>query len=75
MKVFVVICHDRHVDDDITVHSTRESADRRLKEFQDIYEGYEWRNRNYGRAHGWLRYVESHDDGPNARIQEMELQS
>lgn len=76
MKIFVVICHDRHTDDGITVHTTREGADAKIEEFKASYPDthYQWAERDYGRPAGWVRYVDSHDDGPKARIQEMELQ-
>lgn len=76
MKVFVVICHDRHTDDSITVHTTREGADTKIEEFRSLYSyvDYQWTERNYGRSSGWVRYVDTHDGGPNARIQEMETQ-
>lgn len=77
MKVFVSICRDRHCDDGITVHETREGADRQIEEFKAIYvdSDYSWTEENYGRSSGWVRYVSSGGgDGPNARIQEMDLQ-
>ncbi len=75
MKVFVVVCHDRNCDDGIiTAHSTREGADREVDDFKSIYTGHEWTERDYGKSSGWVRYVDSYDDGPNARIQEMVLQ-
>jgi len=77
VKVFVAICHDRHVDDGITVHTTRAGADAKVEEFRSRYDAvdYQWTERNYGRDIGWIRYLESNGgDGPSARIQEMELQ-
>lgn len=73
MKVFVAICCDRHCDDGITVHSTRAGADRQIEDFKASYVGSKWNERAYGRSQGWVRYVESYDDGPRARIQEVEL--
>lgn len=76
MKVFVVICRDRHCDDGITVHKTREGADDQIEEFKASYPDthYTWTERDYGRLIGWVRYVDSHDDGPKAWIQEVDLQ-
>lgn len=77
MKLFVAFCHDRHIDPGITVHSTREGADHQIEEFKAFYDdmNYEWTEEDYGRSDGWVRYVSSsHDDGPNARIEEVELQ-
>lgn len=76
MRVFVVYCHDRHVDPGISVHQTRAGADRHIEEFMASYsdDGYTWTEENFGRASGWVRYVDSRiGDGPNARIQEVEL--
>lgn len=76
MTVFVVYRNDRHVDPGISVHATRDGADRAIEEFKARFksDGYSWSEKNYGRADGWVRYVASdHDDGPNARIQKVEL--
>jgi len=75
MKVFIVVCHDRHSGDAITVHATRAGADDRLEEFRSFFSAidHQWTERNYGRSQGWVRYVETHDDGPRVRIQEVEL--
>lgn len=74
MKLYIVFCHDRHVDPDITVYETREGADGAIEAFKDSYpDGLEWKEQNYGRTAGWLRYVDCGDDGPTARIQETEL--
>lgn len=75
MKVFVAICRDRHCDDAITVHATREGADRQIEEFMAIYDpiDHQWTERDYGRSVGWVRYVESYDDGPRAHIREVDL--
>lgn len=75
--IFIVVCKDRHVDDVITVHVTRESADSEIERFKSEYErdGLEWHERDYGRKLGWVRYVDVDDtgDGPSARIQVSEL--
>lgn len=76
MKLYIVFCHDRHVDPDITVYETREGADAAIENFKKSYAGQEleWTEENYGRDSGWVRYVASGGgDGPNARIQETEL--
>ena len=75
MKVFVVICKDRHCDDGITVHETRWGADQQIEKFKSNYSdmNYTWTEREYGRSIGWVRYVESHDDGPRAHIREVDL--
>lgn len=72
-RVFIVICHDRHCDDGITVHVSRDGADREIEKFKASYDRYGWTERDYGRSQGWVRYVDSHDDGPRARIQEVEI--
>lgn len=76
--VFVVVCHDRHVDDQISVHATRASADLHVEAFKTLYaaefeeHGLVWHERNYG-APKWVRCVQSHDDGPSARIEVAEM--
>lgn len=71
--LYVVVCRDRHRDDAITVHRTREGADRQIEEFKVGYEDLEWSEQNYGRDIGWVRYVDSDEDGPSAIIQKVEL--
>lgn len=34
MKIFIVICHDRHTDLMISAHRTRDGADSRIEEFK-----------------------------------------
>lgn len=74
MKVLVVICRDRHTDDGITVHETRWGADQQIEKFKASYTGLTWTERDYGRSIGWVRYIESYDDGPRAHIREVDLQ-
>lgn len=75
--VFLVICCDRHTNDAITVHRTREGADAEIEAFKASYVGmgreYRWKERKYGRGSGWLRYVDTEDEGPSARIQRSEV--
>lgn len=75
--LYVVICHDRHTDDQVTVHASRQGADARIAEFQALYDdSHEWAEQSYGRDRGWVRYVnnvDTHDDGPTARIEERKL--
>ena len=73
--VYVVVCCDRHTDNAITVHATRQGADEMIAEFQAEYDAeiYKWTEQNYGRDQGWVRYVDTFDDGPSARIEETEL--
>lgn len=75
MTLYVVVLYDRHVDDTITVHKTREGADRTINDYMSAYEPgrYEWHERTYGQPE-WCRYVETDDDGPTARIEITELQ-
>lgn len=71
MEVFIVICEDRHFDAGISVHQTRAGADAKVEEFKEVYanRNYQWVERTYGRESGWLRYVDTIDDGPKARIE------
>lgn len=74
-SLYIVICHDRHVNDQVTVHTTRQGADDQLAKFQAEYgEDYAWTERTYGRSQGWVRYVDTGGgDGPSARIEETTL--
>jgi hypothetical protein len=75
--VFVVYWHDRHIDPVISVHQTRVGADSKIDEHKALYDSddYKWTEENYGRDHGWVRYVSSNDDGPNGRIEVHEVKS
>lgn len=84
--LFLVVCCDRHIDDVITVHATRASADQAIDAFLDTYgDEYEFEEDPdlIARArivhgdddrHGWIRCVRAdHDDGPRARIEATTL--
>lgn len=77
MSVYVVIWEDRHDDDNISVHKTRQCADARLEEHMLTSV------KRYGRditwdhdcPDGWVRAVrDEHDDGPNGRIELKSLE-
>lgn len=76
MIVFVVIWKDRHCDDSITVHATREGADAEIERCKAIYADkmaeYDetWKERT---VRGWERCVEAYDDGPRGHIEKTEL--
>jgi len=73
-EIFLVICKDRHVDLMVTAHTTRESAEAAIEAFKAGYgTDYQWIERDYGRASGWLRYVDGGDDGPRAYIERSTL--
>ena len=75
MQLFIVYRYDRHVDPEITVHSTLAGANEAIEEFKGRYTDYFWKEETYGRDAGWIRYVSSDgDDGPDAHIEETELQ-
>jgi hypothetical protein len=67
-RVFLVVRHDRHTDDEITAHATRASADAAVEEFKTRYGNvYQWSEES---ARGWERLVNSdHDDGPSVHIE------
>lgn len=72
--IYIVVCEDRHTDPKISVHRTRESADRRVAAFMAEYQdaGYEWTEEP---VEGWLRHVVTDsDDGPSARIETGEVE-
>ncbi len=74
-QVFVVVREDRHYDDEITLHATRELADAAIEEFKSRYHHvdgrYRWRE---AKVALWLRCVECFKDGPSARIELHELE-
>ena len=75
-ELFIAVCHDRHTDDVITVHSTRESADAAVAAFIAKYgDAYgEWTEETYACRPPWVRSVASDDDdGPRARIERSVL--
>ena len=77
MDVYIAICYDRHVDDTITAHSTKNSAIEACNIFMS-YEGYA----HYGE---WDRECSIEDDrwvyalrfkmggGPRARVEKTIL--
>ena len=73
--VFLVICVDRHTDDVITVHRTREGADAEIEEFKASYDVSpdEWTERVPSRRGSRIRYVSAGDDGPSATIRTCEV--
>lgn len=76
-KTYVVYRHDRQRDPVLTVHARREGADCAIEAFKASYgDRYTWAERDHGRARGWVRYVESdvREDGPYARIEELEVE-
>ncbi len=75
MEVFVVVCHDRHTDDEITVHLSLESANAAVSAFKAAYGSdiQQWYERDYG-APKWVRYVDCHEEGPSARIERTTIQ-
>lgn len=80
-EIFLVICKDRHMDVRVSVHTTRQSADAAIEAFKTSYDDYkidppyQWTEREYGRAQGWLRYVKTDsDEGPCAYIERATLQ-
>lgn len=83
--LFVLVCRDRQVDDIITVHTTRASADESLDAFLDTYDGkYNFAEDPHStidsvvaknQINKWVRHVlDAHaDDGPSATIFETKL--
>lgn len=77
--VFVVVLHDRHDDDQILVYVSLAGANNAIAEFQKkCDERYEnsapltWTERNYGQP-DWIRYIDSGEEMPTARIEMTEL--
>lgn len=71
MTVWAVVLTDRHFDEVMTLHGTKDGADRRVV---DIMAGYERIDRDEWswneRSHTWR----CGDDGPRIRIEHMEVQ-
>lgn len=75
MKIYITVCHDRHVDDDIKAHRTLKKANAYLNKWMKMYDNllYGWEEED--EIEGWERYVHSKnfDDGPSAHIEASEL--
>lgn len=71
MKVYLVILHDRHTDDAITVHATIESADVEIEETKAQYTEYKWRKAKA--VDGWLRHWETTEEGPWIHVEQHEV--
>lgn len=77
MIVYVVIRYDRHTDDRITAHATRELADVALEAFKSEYgPGTAWDDQEVMPQKRWGQWVRFAcvDDGPNVRIERMEVE-
>lgn len=72
--LFVLVCHDRHCDDRITLHRTQESADQAIDQWKRDYPEIDtWNERDCGRPQGWTRYVDTYDDGPRCRVEKRSI--
>lgn len=69
-KVYLVVCEDRHCDDEITAHATLELANKQFEIVKAHYDDAEW----IERKSGWVRYADQSDDGPYLHIEEIELE-
>ena len=68
MKVWLVVREDRHIDDEITVHTTVHSAVEAVSEFEDRYPDETWVDEDFT---GYAFYMHSsHDDGPCCYVKE-----
>jgi hypothetical protein len=72
-SIFIVVYKDRHTDDRISVHCSREGADRRVDAFKAQYQeaGYQWTEEPEFR---WERNAFTDDDGPSVRIRSAEVE-
>lgn len=75
MKVYITVCHDRHVDDDIKVHRTLPKARRYVEDWIKGYEGrYKWTREDDDTEDNWICTFDSDlDDGPRAHIEVSQL--
>ena len=76
--VYIVVVRDRHTDDDITVHATRDAADKRVDEVKACYgEGRrgiplsEWNER----TSPGVRMLDTGDDGPTIDVERKTVRS
>mgnify|MGYP001567966529 CR=1 FL=1 len=70
--IYLVVLHDRHISDQHHVCATLEIANAKIAEFQSYYGDVEWNERDYGLPER-VRHVETHDDGPRAYVEQMEI--
>jgi hypothetical protein len=74
VRVYLVILHDRHTDDAITVHATIEGADAEVKATKAQYPEYEWKRT---KSDVWLQLWEVRylvpDDAPWICVEEHEV--
>jgi hypothetical protein len=69
--MFVVVCKDRHRDDDIYVYTTPELAMARVKKFIQSYgDRYKWEAEE---VTGWLYNAFTDDDGPKVHVEERRV--
>lgn len=71
--LYIVIREDRHTDDEITAHETREGADAAVEKFKARYDGERWKKEHW-RDPKVLCYFDAGDDGPKVRIEIAELE-
>ncbi len=74
MKIYITVCHDRHVDDEITVHRTLPKAKKYIESWIKGYEDrYKWTREDcvlLESESNWVCTFESNvEDGPHARIE------
>ena len=75
MNVYVVICYDRHVDDDIQVFQNKDDAIQYCQDFMnsDWYAHYgDWEEEEIKGWEYWIGYSPG-SDFPSARIEKKEL--
>ena len=76
MKIYLTICHDRHIDDDITAHRTLIKARKYIEDWIKSYDGkYVWTKEDDYTDDNWICTVSSDvDDGPHGRIEMSQLE-
>jgi len=76
MKVYLTVCHDRHVDDDIKVHRTLPRAINYVENWIKSYgkDRYKWTREGDDTPDDWVCTFDSDvDDGPYARVEVSQL--
>ncbi len=79
MKIYITVCCDRHIDNDIKAHRTLRKANAYLnkwmKEYDNLPYGWETLQDADDEKNRWIRWVQAKDfdDGPSAHIEVLQL--
>jgi hypothetical protein len=71
MTVYLVILHDHHSDDAITVHASIEGADAEIETTKAQYPERKWKRTKA--INGWERHWETSEEGPWIHVEKHEV--